>query len=259
MRRTDPKRTAEQRENGTPLPPDPALPEANAEGGSPAADGKDTEAAARDPAEERAKERARRRRRRLRALRSLVLQTVGLALVMYVLFFHVVGLTVMPTADMYPRVDAGDLVLFYRLEHTFKAQDIVVFDKAVTADYRAVDVPAREKPWWRKAADWLGIRDPEDPETKRFVCRIIAAPGDSVEVTEDQRLIVNGNGMIESGIFYPTAAYAGYTEYPVRLGPGEYFVMADFRSGGADSRFFGPVREEEIRGIVITILRRNNL
>ena len=40
---------------------------------------------------------------------------------------------------------------------------------------------------------------------------------------------------------------------------GEYFVMADQRNGGKDSRYFGIVRADEIQGIVITILRRNNL
>jgi signal peptidase I len=47
--------------------------------------------------------------------------------------------------------------------------------------------------------------------------------------------------------------------YPVTLGPGECFVLADKRDEGADSRFFGPVKREEIQGSVITIMRRNNL
>ena len=65
---------------------------------------------------------------------------------------------------------------------------------------------------------------------------------------------------IESNIFYPTQPYEeGVTEYPVKLGQGEYFVLADQRNGGMDSRYFGVIRQEEIRGIVITILRRNNL
>ena len=206
-----------------------------------------------------AAEKARRRRRRVRALRSFLLRLVGLALVLYVLFFHIVGLTVMPSGDMYPRLDAGDLVLFYRLDQAYKAQDVVVLDKAVTADFRAVPPTGAEKPWWRAALTWLGFPDPEEPPVTRFIGRVVAAPGDTVEVTENQRLIINGNAMIESGIFYTTNAYAGYTEYPVVLGPEEYFILADFRNGGVDSRFFGPVTAGEIRGTVITVVRRNNL
>ena len=209
-----------------------------------------------------AKKRTRKRtpgQRILRALRSFLLKTLALALVLYILFFHIVGVTTVRTGDMYPRIDAGDLALFYRLDESWRAQDVVVIDKAVDADYFPVYAAPREKAWWRKALDFLKIPDPEDPPVKRFVCRVVAAPGDSVEVTEDGRLIVNGNAMIESGIFYRTNSYVGYTEYPIRLGNDEYFVMADFRNGGVDSRFFGPVRKEEIQGTVITVVRRNNL
>ena len=45
----------------------------------------------------------------------------------------------------------------------------------------------------------------------------------------------------------------------MKLEEGEYFVMADLRNGGMDSRYFGPVSQDEIEGIVITLLRRNNL
>ena len=137
----------------------------------------------------------------------------------------------MPRRDMYPRLDAGDLLLYYRLEKSPKAQDIVVIEK--TAD--------------------------SGEEPQRFVCRVVAAPGDSVDVSAEKGLCVNGNSMIENNIFYPTDAYENRTDYPVKLGEGEYFVMADRRNGGMDSRYFGPVKQEEIQGVVITILRRNNL
>ncbi len=172
------------------------------------------------------------RRRRMRALRSFLFKTVALAAVVYVLFFHIVGVTMMPTRDMYPRLDAGDLLLYYRLEKDPKAQDIIVFEKAA----------------------------PDGEGTKTYACRVVAAPGDTVSVTEADGLRVNGNAMIESNIFYPTKPYdEGAVEYPLKLGEGEYFVMADQRNGGMDSRYFGVVRTEEIKGIVITILRRNNL
>ena len=196
-----------------------------------------------------------RRRRRIQAFRSFLLKLVSLALVIYILFFHLIGLTIMPGKDMYPRLDAGDLLLFYRIDTMPKAQDIVVIDKQMGEDTRT-----GESNFFRKALDWLGFRDPDAPETRRFVCRVVAGPGDTVEITVERGLVVNGNIQIESNIFYSTQPYEeGVVEYPVKLGEGEYFVLADQRNGGIDSRYFGIVKQDEIQGIVITVLRRNNL
>ena len=63
--------------------------------------------------------------------------------------------------------------------------------------------------------------------------------------------------------YFPSPGYEntddGYLEYPIVLGEEEYFVLSDTRNGGVDSRCFGPVNLDEIQGIVITLLRRNNL
>ena len=170
-------------------------------------------------------------KRRVRALRSFLIRTVLLAAVVYTLFFHIVGLMMMPNRDMYPRLDTGDLLLYYRLEDQPKAQDIVVIDKAAENGEKA----------------------------ERFVCRVVASPGDTVEISAEKGLCVNGNTQSEINIFYPTEEYEGRVEYPVKLGDGEYFVLAVRRNGGMDSRYFGVVKAEEIRGVVITVLRRNNL
>lgn len=65
--------------------------------------------------------------------------------------------------------------------------------------------------------------------------------------------------MIEPNIYYTTPRYEGYTEYPLTLKEGQCFVLADYREGGTDSRYFGTVEENEILGTVISVLRRNNL
>ena len=173
-----------------------------------------------------------RHKRRVRALCSFLVKTVLLAAVIYVLFFHVVGIVMMPSRDMYPRLDAGDMLLYYRLEKNIKYQDIIVFDKAAESG----------------------------GEKQQFVSRVIGAPGDTVEITEGRGLTVNGNTVIENNIFYPTMPYEeGSAEYPVKLGEGEYFVLADQRNGGMDSRYFGVVKISEVRGVVITVVRRSNL
>ena len=204
-------------------------------------------------------------RRYLKMFRNLMIRTLLLALVLYVLFFHLVGLMIMPSGDMYPRIDAGDLILFYRLEQNIHAQDIIVFEKPTALLEQTYEQEETEpevlrtKSPVRKALDWLGFRDPADPPKTRFVCRVVAGPGDTVEISESQAVIINGNTMIESGIFYPTPLYTGFVEYPLILGEDQYFVLADYRSGGVDSRFMGAVNKDEILGTVITILRKNNL
>ena len=201
-----------------------------------------------------------RSRRRMRALRSFLIRLILLVLAVYILVFHIVGLTLMPCGDMAPRLDAGDMLLFYRIDRTAKSRDIVVIDKAVNTDYSAKEYTIAGDPGIiRKALNWMGFKDPGVPPTTRFVCRVVACPGDTVEITEENGLRVNGEAPVESNIYGMTLPYEGYLEYPVKLGEGEYFVLSDSRNGGVDSRLFGPVTQEEIQGIVITILRRNNL
>ena len=173
----------------------------------------------------------RRSERGVRDYQSLLIRFAALLLVIWLLFFQIVGLTHMPNADMSPRLDAGDLLLFYRLAKDVSAQDIIVIEKAA----------------------------PDNPKKQLFVCRVVAVAGDVVEITDDEQLKVNGHSMIEQNIFYPTARYEGFTEYPLTLGEGQCFVLADWRIGGSDSRYFGAVEKSEILGTVITVVRRNGL
>lgn len=161
-----------------------------------------------------------------------VLRVLILVVVLWVLLFQIVGVTHMNSGDMYPRIDAGDFLLFYRLDTDVRAQDIIVFEKLTPSS---------------------------GGEKQLFISRVVAVAGDTVDISDAERLIVNGNAVIESNIFYSTPRYEGFTEYPLTLGPGECFVLADSRNGGADSRYFGPVQQDEILGTVITVVRRNNL
>ena len=124
------------------------------------------------------------------------------------------------------------MVLFYRLDKDVQAQDVIVMEKTT----------------------------PDDPKTKTlFISRVVAVAGDTVDITDTGHLVINGNTMNEPNIFYTTPAYEGFTTFPLTLGEGECFVLSDSRRTGADSRYFGAVKKDEIKGTVITIVRRNNL
>ena len=144
---------------------------------------------------------------------------------LWILFGVLFGITPMQNNDMSPRISAGDLLLYYRLEDTLRTNDVVVFEK----------------------------------DGKEYTGRIVGKGGESVEITEDSRLKINGSNVMESDIFYTTPRYDDSVAYPVDLAEDEYFILCDYREGARDSRYFGAVKRSEIKGKVITILRRSNL
>lgn len=150
---------------------------------------------------------------------------IWMVILMAVLFGVLFGITSVKNNDMSPRMSAGDLVLYYRLEQNLRNQDVVVFEK--------------------NGASYVG--------------RIVAKGGDTVEITEDSRLKVNSSVVVESDIFYSTPRYGDEVEYPVELKEDQFFILCDYRNGARDSRYFGPVDRDEIRGKVITVVRRSGL
>mgnify|MGYP002625513473 CR=1 FL=1 len=155
----------------------------------------------------------------------LLLRLITLALMLWLFFGVAFGAMRAPNNDMRPRVDMGDLLLFFRLDR----------------DFRAKEGGALEK------------------DGKRFVGRVAACPGDTVEVTDSETFLLNGYVLVEPEIYEATPRYEGFQEYPVTLGEGEYFILVDARDGGEDSRYYGVVSEKEILGKVVTLVRRNGL
>lgn len=161
----------------------------------------------------------------MRALRNFLVRLFLLITVIGILFGVVFGLTPMANADMQPAVCAGDLMLYYRLDKNLNSDDVVVFQK----------------------------------EGIQYTGRIVAVPGDVVEITDESELMVNKNTVMEDNIFYTTPAYDSEVEYPLALKEDQYFILCDNREGAKDSRSFGVVDTGEIKGKVITIVRRSGI
>lgn len=85
---------------------------------------------------------------------------------------------------------------------------------------------------------------PLDP-SKSFIKRVVGLPGESVQIRRG-RVYVNGRKLEEP---YVLPRYRDDTSYaPVRVPPGEYYVLGDHRDDSNDSRMFGPVPRRYIYG-----------
>lgn len=81
--------------------------------------------------------------------------------------------------------------------------------------------------------------------TKSFIKRVIALPGERVEIRHGV-VYVDGETIQEP---YVPPQYEDLSDYgPMRVPPGNYFVMGDHRISSNDSRVFGPVPRRYIYG-----------
>lgn len=168
------------------------------------------------------------KKNRLQDKRDLLscLKTIVLfALCAFVLFFCVFRILPVSGQDMAPALKNGDLEVVFSLSDTYKNNDVVVYQE--DGQYRTG--------------------------------RIIALPGDSVQITSDEQVMVNNALLTESYIFCSTPAYDSGVSYPVTLNDGEYFILADNRQDAMDSRYYGPVNKEQIVGQVVLAIRSADL
>lgn len=160
-----------------------------------------------------------------RAIWYLIVKTIVLVAAIFVIFGLLFGLTPMKGGDMQPKYAAGDLLLYYRLQDTYARNDVAVMER----------------------------------EGAQYVGRVIGIPGDIVEITGGNELVVNGNRIVERSIFYKTEAFADATSYPLELANDEYFLLGDYREAAKDSRYFGAVKSYELKGRVITVIKRTDI
>ena len=160
-----------------------------------------------------------------RTISSFLIKLVLFIIVIVLLFGVFFGIAPMHGNDMKPSLRAGDLLLYYRMEKSFYSGDLVIYEM----------------------------------EGKQYVGRVIAVGGDTVEVTDQNTVLINGSTIVETDIYYSTPKYEDYVEYPVSLGKDEIFVLCDYRNGGKDSRYFGAIPLSGVKGKIISVLRRSQL
>jgi signal peptidase I len=94
-------------------------------------------------------------------------------------------------------------------------------------------------------------------EGKRHFGRVVAIPGDTLQI--DTRGSVTVNGVTESAeILYPTYTRGDLLNI-VYVQDGNVYVLGDYRTQTTDSRDYGPIPDAQVEGKVLSILRRRGL
>jgi signal peptidase I len=103
-----------------------------------------------------------------------------------------------------------------------------------------------------KRGDVIVFKYPED-ESKDFIKRVVGEPGDMIEIRE-KRVYINGDRLEE-----PYAVHSDPVTFPQELQPRDnygplkvpqdsFFVMGDNRDHSMDSRYWGVVKHNKIKG-----------
>lgn len=147
-------------------------------------------------------------------LLSFIIKTGIFAAVLAGLLLFVATVRIVRTNDMYPFIRDGQLILVSRLSR-------VIGDSVVL--YRTPD-----------GGEQLG--------------RVMAMPGQVVEITDNEAITINGN------VLYQTVPYAtppGSLVYPYTVPEDAFFLLNDYREMENDSRTYGAVPAADVVGVVV--------
>jgi signal peptidase I len=151
-----------------------------------------------------------------------------------------------PSPSMVPTLEVGQRVLTNRLIDHPSVGDIVVFHPPHGADLSdGVCGNPNQGAGHNQAC---GTPTPQE-STQTFIKRVVAGPGDIVKIVDGH---VYRNGVREKDDYTiqcsPGTSTCNFPT-PIKIPPGDYFMMGDNRPDSEDSRYWGPVPDKWIIGV----------
>jgi signal peptidase I len=159
-----------------------------------------------------------------------IAKTIGLSLVLALgIRQFVAEARYIPSESMVPTLQVNDRLIVEKVSYRFHSPergDIVVFMPPSAAGKYC-----------------LGIQDPNVKIKDAFIKRVVALPGEKVEV-KGGTVLINDQPLTESYI----AAKPDYQLAPSVMPPDSFLVLGDNRNNSCDGHFWGPVPRENIIG-----------
>ena len=155
-----------------------------------------------------------------------------------------------PSESMVPTLEVGDRVFVSKF--MFDGGDIARGDVIVFENPNAAELPDRSG--ISSVLHWLGEGiGIAQPENEDFIKRVIALPGETIEIRHDV-VYIDGEPLDEP--YLTQAARDSTGDYPLHTVPDDaLFVMGDNRGNSADSRYgLGFVPLEKVIGKAFVVI-----
>ena len=150
-------------------------------------------------------------------LRQVLIEIALIFAIGWGMLHFVFGIVQMPDESMYPKLMAGDVLIYSRMEKSYHIGDVV-----------STNVDGTE-----------------------YLLRVVAQGGDTVDFSEDGFLLVNGQIQYEEVTVESNPIADADLTYPYSVPTDSYFLLGDARTECVDSRIFGARTTKQINGKVI--------
>lgn len=154
-------------------------------------------------------------------------------------------------SSMYPTLVHNDRIIITKLAYKPKQQDIIILDSSYKRREQYYALREQNGESFNAVTKFIdSFSLPQDLKKKYYVKRIIALPGQTVDIV-DGKVLVDGEVLDENAYYTGDTPITDPTvSYPITVSEGNVFVMGDNRHNSSDSRSssLGQVPIEAISG-----------
>ena len=156
---------------------------------------------------------------------------IAILLALVIRTFVVQAFTI-PSGSMVPTLQVGDYILVNK------------FIYGAEVPFTSLHLPGIRGP---QRGDIIVFKYPWD-EKRDFIKRVIGLPGDEVYI-KGRTVYVNGRPLDEPYAVYNDGTSHSNVEYgPSTVPPDSFFMMGDNRDNSQDSRYWGFLKRDKVRG-----------
>jgi signal peptidase I len=154
-----------------------------------------------------------------------------------------------PSPSMVPTLDIGQRVLTNRLINHPSVGDVVVFHPPHGADFTPAVCGDPNQGGQTGGTNAQACDQPTAQESSQtFIKRVVGGPGDTIQIVGGH---VIRNGVREKDSYILACGDNEGCNFgkPIKIPPGDYFMMGDNRGASDDSRYWGPVPDKWVIGV----------